>query len=254
MQVTIIGAGNMGTVLGRLLLANGDTVRQVYSRTPAHALLLAEELGAVAVSDTAMIDQEADTYLLTITDDALPAVAAKLSLGNKLVIHTAGSVSKQVLGNASTRYGVLWPVKMIRKNMHTIEPVTIVTDGNTEATMEVVEAFARRFSQAVTRADDATRAKMHMLAAVVSNFPNHLYRLAADYCEQEQIDFRFLYPIIEETARQVQGAHPASVQAGPAFRGDTGTMEKHTALLSGYPQLEALYGAISRSILRSGGA
>jgi hypothetical protein len=55
-----------------------------------------------------------------------------ISWQNKLVIHTAGSVSKEILKTSSDKYGVLWPMKMIRKPMNTLEPVTIVVDGNTD--------------------------------------------------------------------------------------------------------------------------
>jgi predicted nucleic acid-binding Zn finger protein len=42
-----------------------------------------------------------------VTDDALAEVASQLSLQNKLVIHTAGSVSKEILKNGKQQ---LWRV------------------------------------------------------------------------------------------------------------------------------------------------
>jgi predicted short-subunit dehydrogenase-like oxidoreductase (DUF2520 family) len=251
MQVTIIGTGNVATVFGRLLVQKGHSIAQVYGRHFSDAQALALALGARAVSDTADIQSQADLYLIAVSDDALPELASRLSLGDKLVLHTAGSVSKDVLRDASSSYGVLWPMKMIRKNMVEITPLTIVVDGNTEASLSAIEGIAGLFSPDIARADDALRLKMHMLAAVVSNFPNHLYRLAADYCSQEQIEFSAFYPIISETVQQVQKTHPANVQAGPAFRGDRDTLYRHEAILTQYPQLLQLYTAISNSIMRS---
>jgi predicted short-subunit dehydrogenase-like oxidoreductase (DUF2520 family) len=253
MQVTIIGSGNIGTVMGRIFMQAGHTIKQVYSRNAAHAAELAIQLKANAISDLAGVDSGADIYLLAVTDDALPAVASELSLGDSLVIHTAGSVSKEVLKNVSKRYGVLWPVKMIRKSMTTLEPVSIVVDGNTAEAATEIENIARLFSPTITRAGDAERVKMHMLAAVTTNFPNHLYHLAADYCAAEKIDFSFFYPLIEETARQIKENHPKQVQAGPAFRGDRQTLQIHEQLLEVYPQLQAVYKALSGSISQSFG-
>ena len=251
MQVTIIGSGNVATVLGQLLMQQGHHIAQVYSRNAAHAVELAKQLQSEAISGLEMLNTNADLYLLAVTDDALPGVAAQLSLGDKLVVHTAGSVSKEVLNKVSTNYGVLWPMKMIRRNMTTLQPVTIVIDGSSETAVKRIELLALLFSPFVTRADDALRVKMHMLAAITSNFTNHLYHLAADYCIKENIDFSFFYPLIEETAQRIQTNHPKQVQAGPAFRGDRQTLQKHKRLLEQYPQLEKLYQTLSDSIGQS---
>jgi hypothetical protein len=103
--------------------------------------------------------------------------------------------------------------------MNTLEPVTIVVDGNTESVTIKIEQFAGLFSTTITRADDVMRSKMHMLAAVLSNFTNHLYHLAADYCEAEHIDFSVFYPIIEETALQIQENHPQRCTGRSGFSG-----------------------------------
>ena len=135
--------------------------------------------------------------------------------------------------------------------MTTLEPVSIVVDGNTRETATAIESLARLFSSTITRAGDEERVKMHMLAAVTTNFPNHLYHLAADFCDAEKIDFSFFYPLIEETARQMQENHPRLVQAGPAFRGDRQTLQTHEQLLAEYPQLQTLYKVLSDSICQS---
>lgn len=251
MQVTIIGSGNIATVLGRLFIQKGHQIQQVYSRNAVNAGTLAKQLQAEAVSDLIKLDTKADLYLLAVTDDALPGIAAQLSLGDALVLHTAGSVSKEVLSTVSTNYGVLWPMKMIRKPMTTLEPVTVLIDGSSEQVIHEIEKIALLFSPVIARADDNMRAKMHMLAAITSNFTNHLYHLAADYCVAESIDFRFFYPVIEETAQRIQTQHPQELQAGPAFRGDSQTLNKHRQLLAQYPQLAKLYQALSESIAES---
>jgi len=251
MQVTIIGSGNVATVLGRLFIDEGHSVAQVYSRNPEHAATLANQLQANAVSDLSLLNRRSDLYLLAVTDDALPAVAATLSLPGKLVLHTAGSVSKEVLKKVSEQYGVLWPMKMIRRSMTTLTPVTIVIDGSSETVCHQVELLARIFSPVVVQAGDALRIKMHMLAAVTSNFTNHLYHLAADYCSKEGIDFNLFHPLIEETARAIQTGHPKQFQAGPAYRGDGVTLGKHLQLLKEDPQLQKIYRVLSGSIALS---
>lgn len=248
MQVTIIGSGNVATVMGKILFRKGHTIRQVVGRNPDATHALAGLLQATAVNDLSAMQVHEGTYLLAVADGAVAEVAAQLSLGDQLLVHTAGSVSKQVLAKASSRYGVLWPMKMIRKSMHDLAPVTMVTDGSTEQVMDEIDALAKVFDADTTRADDALRAKMHLVAAFTSNFSNHLYHLAADICEAEKIDFRLFYPIIEATVQNLRQQHPAAAQAGPAFRGDHQTEARHLKLLEPYPQAKRLYEMMSESI------
>lgn len=262
MQVSIIGAGNVATVLGRELCGVNRVdkvnkvykvykVAQVYARDAVSANQLAAELGAEAITDLSRMDDSADLYLVAVTDAALPEIAARLALKNRLVIHTAGSVPKTVLQHVSTRYGVLWPMKMIRKDMPALGPVTMVVDGSSEEVIRQVEELAAVFTDTIVRADDEMRLKMHLIAAFTSNFSNHLYHLAADFCAAEKIDFSLFYPIIEATVQNLLQQHPAQAQAGPAFRGDRQTEEKHLVLLEQYPQAKQLYQVLSDSIRQS---
>lgn len=253
MTVALIGSGNVAAVLGRELLAHGHHVQQVWSRNPGHAKQLADELGATVATDLRTLTPGLDLYLIAVTDDALPLVAAKVLLKDELVVHTAGSVSREVLRNCSSQYGVLWPMKMIRKNMQRLGEVTMVVDGSDAGVTGRLTAIAGQLSQNVTVAGDELRIRLHMLASVTANFTNHLYHLAASYCEAEGIDFSLLYPIITDTANRIRSSHPAEVQAGPAFRKDLLTLEKHRALLQDYPQLAQLYEAISASIMKKQG-
>jgi predicted short-subunit dehydrogenase-like oxidoreductase (DUF2520 family) len=248
MLVTMVGSGNVASVMGRILLTKNYSIHEVYSRNASHAQQLAEQLNAKPVTDLALLETNADMYLVAVSDDALPGVASQLLLKDKLVFHTAGSVSKEILKNASTNYGVLWPMKMIRKTMTELAPVTIVVDGSSETVTRRLQELATVFSPIVTRADDETRVKMHMLASITSNFTNHLYQLAVEYCAEENIDPALFYPLIEETARQIQTHHPSELQAGPAFRGDRQTIQKHLLLLEKYPGIQKVYAAMTASI------
>lgn len=49
MDVVLIGAGNVGTVLGRTLKQANHTIKAIWNRHPEKARLLADELGTVAV-------------------------------------------------------------------------------------------------------------------------------------------------------------------------------------------------------------
>lgn len=248
MELVLIGSGNIATVLGKTFFNRGISIKQVYSRNLANAQQLAGQIGAQAIDQLSQLTLKADAYILAVSDQAIGQMTVSLHLGDKLLVHTAGSVSKEVLAVSSTNYGVFWPMKMIRKDHEGLGPVQIVVDGSSTSNTAYLSNLARLIGAQVALAGDAQREKLHLMAVVSSNFTNHLYHLAADYCERNNLNFSLLYSIIEQTATGIQGADPASMQAGPAFRRDTETMEKHLLLLENEPELLGFYRAFSKSI------
>lgn len=250
MQIVIIGSGNVATVLGRLCKQNGHQVLQVVSRNAQHAKMLADELHCGHADYAGEINMQAELYLVSVADTALFDLNRDFSLGNKLVLHTAGSVSKDVLKDISVNYGVLYPVQSLRKEMQYTNDIPLLIDGNTEETMTLVEDFAKTISDNVSKASDEQRLKLHVAAVVVSNFTNHLYALAEEFCKKEQVDFRLLIPLIKETADRIEQASPETVQTGPAVRNDIFTIDKHLRILSNHPSLKYLYIKLTDSIMK----
>lgn len=250
MKVVIIGAGNVASVFGRLISQANHEIIQVVSRSIGNAQMLANELGCAYADKPKNLDSSADIYLVAMADAALNEIHESYLLGYKLVLHTAGSISKELLSKVSNRYGVLYPLQSLRKeNPELHQDIPLLIDGNTEEVIAVIETFAHSLSSIVTRANDEQRLKLHVAAVVVSNFPNHLYALAADYCGKEGLDFRMLQPLIEETALRLRYHLPGQMQTGPAIRKDIATLEKHLRILNQYPSLKQVYLKITDSIM-----
>jgi predicted short-subunit dehydrogenase-like oxidoreductase (DUF2520 family) len=248
MNVVIIGSGNVATVLGRKITAAGHTVLQVVSRTSEHAKVLADELGC-GYADFTGIDKNGTLYIIAIADSALHSFNAKVSLGNKLVVHTAGSVSKDVLQNVSSAYGVMYPLQSMRMEMPALPPIPLLIDANNKESLSVLEAFAKSISDTVTRSTDEERLKLHVAAVVVSNFTNHLYAHAQDFCEKEGVEFKSLLPLIKETACRMEMVAPRDLQTGPAVRNDVFTLDRHLKALVNHPKLKYLYIKLTDSIM-----
>ncbi len=251
MQVTIIGTGNVATVLGKLMIRSKHTVKEVWGRNPEHTALLAGQLQATAISDLQQINGESDIYLVAVADDAIGVIAAQLPVTSKLVLHTAGSVPGNVLQETGNTYGVLWPIQSLRKEMEYLPVIPFGIDGNSEATIETIRAFAETLSPLVTVTNDVKRRQLHLAAVITSNFTNYLYALAEDYCRQEQVDFTMLLPLMQETVTRAGLISPSKTQTGPAARGDEKTIEAHLKLLQHQPGLQHIYQLLSESILSS---
>lgn len=263
-RITIIGTGNVATVLGRAIRAAGHTIVQVYGRNKPQAEQLATALQDVwpgqdpnqhisATTDLQQINGAADVYIIAVADAAIPAVAASLHLAGKLVVHTAGSVSKEVLRVCSERYGILYPLQSLRKEMQQLPVIPFLVDAADANDLLLLQELALTVSPQVQVAGDEQRLKLHVAAVVVSNFTNHLYALAEQYCVAEKADFRLLLPLITEVATRLQQLSPQQAQTGPAIRKDMPTIEKHLALLEGHDALREVYRVMTESILKASG-
>jgi predicted short-subunit dehydrogenase-like oxidoreductase (DUF2520 family) len=251
MRVVIIGAGNVASVFGRLISAASHEIIQVYSRSISSAQSLGKELGCSFVDNLEAVDLTADIYILAITDNALQSIQDSLFLGDKLVVHTAGSVSKKVLSNISSQYGVLYPLQSLRKDQSADQSIIpLLIDANKESVLSIIEQFAFTLSSVVSIVGDDKRLCLHLAAVIVNNFANHLYTLTAEYCKNEEVDFKMLQPIIEQTALRLRANLPANLQTGPAIRNDQSTLDKHIQALSNHPELKTIYLTFTESLLK----
>ncbi len=248
MNIVIIGSGNVATVLGRKIKAAGHTILQVAGRNTDNAKILADELGC-NYADLTGISKTAALYIVAIADNALHNFHTKISLGNKLVVHTAGSVSKDVLQHVSSAYGVLYPLQSLRMEMPVLPLIPLCIDANDNTTLTQLKDFAGSITDSVTECTDEERLKLHVGAVVVSNFTNHLYAQAQDFCEKEGVEFNKLQPLIEETAQRMQFVSPKDLQTGPAVRNDVFTLDRHLKALVNHPKLKYLYIKLTDSIM-----
>ena len=112
MTAVIIGSGNVATVLAKIIQNAGHTIVQVISRNINNAGDLARRLNT-AYTDKWKDIADADIYLIAVSDAAIASISATLQLRGKLILHTSGSVSKDVLENISDKYGVLYPLQSL---------------------------------------------------------------------------------------------------------------------------------------------
>jgi len=248
MKIVIIGSGNAATVLGRLIKQAGHEIVQVFSRSGEHAAELAGELGCSWSNGWEGINREGELYLVALSDNALLTLGEELVLPGKLVVHTAGAISRNALQGVSEHCGVLYPLQSLRKEIRSIPEIPLLVDGMGPGDLERIRDFALTLSGQVAAADDETRLKLHLAGVIVNNFSNHLYALTAGFCRQEGIPFDLLLPLIGETAGRLSHRDPRDTQTGPAVRGDEITIDKHLKLLDNYKDIKELYRLITFQI------
>ena len=247
MDIVLIGTGNTATILGRKLRAAGHHIVQVYGRNAKAASDLALQLNAGSTHHLPLVTPTAGLYILAVSDSAIEEVVKELQLSDKTIVHTAGSVSREVLHGAK-HYGVFYPLQSLKKETAYLPDTPIIIDASDEETLSVLRHLANSITENVVHADDEKRMKLHLAAVFTNNFVNYLYTLADEYCRTECIDFKLLIPLIEETALRIKTISPADAQTGPAARHDVATIQKQEQLLNDYPHLKKFYLLFTESI------
>ena len=249
MRIVFIGSGNIAHFFAPVLSQQGHDIVQVYSRTLEHAASLAALTGSACTDNLAEIDGTADVYILAIKDDALAEVAAQLNFSGKTVIHCAGAVALDVLEQVSENRAVIWSLYSVRKNNLPEEGnVPLIVEGNNEHALDIAYHLANDISGRVLKTDFQQRQMLHLNAVFANNFTNHLLTIAQKICEEYQLPFGILHPIIRQTLEQTEKILPAESQTGPAIRHDDATIAKHLQLLAPYPDWQEVYARISKSI------
>lgn len=249
MKIVLIGSGNLATIICRLAILKGHEIVLISSRTLENAKILADEFSCPYSHYSEIKSVEADIYIIAVSDSAIENCLKEIGFIHGLLVHTAGSISINVLEGKAAEYGVLYPLQTLRKNMDVIPKIPFLIDGNNESSFNKIKEFADSLSTWVKKTDDVERLNLHAAAVIVSNFANHLYALGEDFCQKENLDFDLLKPLIIETAQRIINHSPSELQTGPASRKDIQTLEKHLRLLTKYPKLRTTYMRLTDSIM-----
>jgi len=251
MKVTLIGAGNLATQLGKSLKKAGVIISQVYSRTEDSARTLGELLEAEWLTDIKALRDEADIYIFSVKDSVLCELISEVckSRGDKLFLHTAGSMPMSCFEGKALHYGVFYPMQTFSKTKDVdFERIPVFIESNSVETEDVIRSLANKLTQRVIRLSSADRKYLHLAAVWACNFTNYCYTVASDILGEHGIPFDVMLPLINETTEKIQKISPKEAQTGPAVRGDRNVMSKQLELMNGKEDLQELYRMLSKGI------
>ncbi|KAF2513921.1 Rossmann-like and DUF2520 domain-containing protein [Flavobacterium foetidum] len=248
-QITIIGSGNVAQHLIKTFTASKFVeIKQVFSRKKEALLHLidAEKI----ITDLNEL-QTADLHIISVSDNAISEVSSLLPFNNQLVAHTSGTSSIEILDNKNRR-GVFYPLQTFSKSKEvdfTIIPFCLEAENT--ADYKLLETVAKSVSTVVYPINSEQRKALHVAAVFVNNFTNHLYQIGQEICEENQIPFEILKPLILETSDKIKTLSPAEAQTGPAKRFDSNTIDAHLAFIQNENQ-KNIYKILTQSIQHNG--
>jgi predicted short-subunit dehydrogenase-like oxidoreductase (DUF2520 family) len=187
---------------------------------------------------------KATISILAVSDDAIAVVSAKVK--NALVVHTSGSFPLEGLKN-TTRKGVFYMLQTFSKEKEVdFATVPFCLEAENREDYLLLETVAKAIGVKIYTINSRQRKALHVAAVFVNNFTNHLYKIGNDICEEHQVPFEILHPLIQETSEKIKTLSPEKAQTGPAIRNDDKTIGNHLELLEKKQQL--IYKLITQSI------
>ncbi len=211
MKVAVIGAGNVGTQFSRIL-----GVEPVSSRTLKG------------------LPDDADLYIISVSDSAVREVAEKLPQVNGIVVHTTGSVPMEVLSIVKCKgYGVMYPFQTISRHRPlSPERIPLLLEASDEPTLKAIKNIAENagFTD-IAFADSEKRRRVHLTGTFACNFTNAMIAISQKILSDCAIDQNIIRPLVEETVEKLRALPAIEAQTGPAVRNDLSTMDKHLELL-----------------------
>ncbi|MFK5880557.1 MAG: DUF2520 domain-containing protein [Flavobacteriaceae bacterium] len=242
-RVSILGSGNVAThLINAFLKADGVELVQVYSRNIGDIEQLKHH---VQITDTTQNLIPVDVTIIAISDDAINRFSNHLKIKG-IVVHTSGSVSMTDLSDSLSK-GVFYPLQTFSKNKKlNFSEIPICLEAQNEFSLKLLKKLALIISDKVYEINSDQRKTIHLAAVFVNNFTNHLYHIGNSICDEHNVPFEILHPIIKETAKKIQNISPKDAQTGPAMRKDFKTIEKHLTQLS--TQEKEIYTVLTDSI------
>ena len=226
-KVVLIGQGN---VASHLITAFGKAtnieVLQVNSRYPKNI-------------------PNSDVTIIAVSDDAISIVSEQLKSRDGLIVHTSGTVTMGVINQK--RKGVFYPLQSFTKNTAVdFSKVPFCLEATNTNDLELLEIVAKSIGEKSYPITSDQRKKLHLAAVFVNNFTNHMYKIGKDICDEHNVPFEILHPLLKETAKKITSISPKEAQTGPAKRNDQETIKNHLEQLNS--QQQEIYSLITKYI------
>jgi len=209
-----------------LIVGNGNVATHLYKGLEKEDNILLNKINSRNLNNV----PKSDVTILAVSDDAIAEVSKKID--NSFVVHTSGSMPLNELKNNS-RKGVFYMLQTFTKDTTVdFSQIPFCLEAENKEDYQVLESLAKMLSKRVYSISSEQRKILHVAAVFVNNFTNHLFKIGKDICDENNVPFEILHPLIQETASKILSVSPEKAQTGPAKRNDEKTIKNHLTLLN----------------------
>lgn len=230
MQIVIIGSGNVAYHLAKAFVLNNIPLAQIFGRNEEELRKISGELNIHFSTEHL---QEADLYIICVSDRSVEDVSKMIVRKDCLVAHTSGSLPKEILAG-DYRKASFYPLQTFSKfKALDYSKIPFFVEAENENDLQTLFTIASKISENVMESTHEKRKYIHLTAVFACNFVNHLFARAKEISDLQEIPFDYFLPLIDETVQKIHEIDPKSVQTGPAVRNDRRILELHQQLLQG---------------------
>jgi predicted short-subunit dehydrogenase-like oxidoreductase (DUF2520 family) len=262
MNVSIVGAGRVGTAMAVLLGRAGHRIVAVSGRGPTRDRA-SRFLSDVPFLDPADAARAGELVLIGVPDDEIPVIVGRVAGARgfhpgQWVAHLSGASGLDILAPgraAGARPLALHPLQTFPDVAGALERLPgcamAVTaedaEGYTVGERVADDLMARPF-----RLDDAMRPLYHAAAVFASNYLIVASGIAEDLFRRAGVPdpLGAMLPLQRASLDNVERLGPVEALTGPAVRGDATTIERNlVALRASRPEAVAAYAVLCRAAL-----
>jgi predicted short-subunit dehydrogenase-like oxidoreductase (DUF2520 family) len=257
--IVLVGPGRAGTAFARSWTAAGGRL-VVAARDPDRARLVEKGLGGVEVRDLDGIGNgDADVLILAAPDDALPALAARLSSRGRwsFAFHFSGALSSAVLAPLSSsgvKTGSLHPLRAFTGLLEDDWRDTFVAVEGDPSAEDAAEALCRRIGARPHRIAAARKPLYHLAATLAAGGTASVLSLATRAWSEAGLpeeEGRVALSELAATAVDAVRRLPFDeALTGAVARRDVATIRLHQAAMADRPELAQAYAFLAAETLR----
>jgi predicted short-subunit dehydrogenase-like oxidoreductase (DUF2520 family) len=255
-KIAIIGAGNVGKVLGYALKNKGYRIVASFSKTEKSRKLAAGLLECPVYSEPEKAACDADIIFLTTPDRVIKEVCDSIAANKgfkrgQVVLHTSGAHSSEILfsareeGASILSFHPLQTFPELKVGLRSLPGTFFTVEGDEEAFPVAGDMVQALEGQMLSIPTDM-KPVYHAAACVACNYLVSLMDMALKMYGLMDIPpekaFESLSPLIYGTLSNIRDLGPEKALTGPVARGDVPTISSHIdAMKELVPELLPLY-------------
>lgn len=266
-NVAILGAGKLGTTLGRALAETGFLIKAVSCRSSASA----EKSAALIPGSPQAFSNNRDAaalgqwIVLTAPDDQIADLAREISalqLKNHLVFHCSGLLSADILSPLQKKgawTASLHPVQTFTSReggLQLFKGTYFTLEGEKKA-CDKLKGIVKKLKGIPIELPKAYKPVYHAACSLSSNLLLALIQTAQDLLKPIELkkgnEYEILLPLIKQTIVNIEQMGLREALTGPVIRGDLHTVKIHLAALRSNKPAYRIYRNLAQQALETAG-
>lgn len=258
-RIGFIGAGRVGTTLGKYFVHRGQTVVGYTSRSQVSAKQAAQFTDTTCYENIEDFINNCNMIFLTVPDSQIEDVWHKVSKYNitgKIISHCSGAMSSKIFSDITMHgafgYSIhpLCAVSSKEESYKTFDKVFFTVEGAADKLNNIID-WLKSMGNPVTSIDGDNKVLYHASAVFASNLVIGLFGTACSLLEEcgfNKADAEMaLSGLFAGNCSNIVTQGMANALTGPVDRNDINTIEKHLAVLDG--DKREIYTLLSKKLI-----